>query len=262
MRSIDINCDLGESFGAWVMGDDQAILPWISSANVACGFHAGDPTVMDSTVKTAAALGVEIGAHPGFPDLVGFGRRALDVTYHQAVADVTYQMGALMAFCHRHGVALQHVKPHGELNNRAIRDPRLADAIVDAIYGVDHNVILISYGGALELAAKRRGLVVAKEVFADRAYHRDGSLVSRREEGAVLKDPDLVAKRVIDMVVNQRILSVEGDELEVSPDTICVHGDTPGASALIRQIRDALDRAGVTVKPLRELLEVGRGLGH
>lgn len=252
---VDINCDMGESFGAWTMGDDETIFPWITSANVACGFHGGDPRTMDATIKMAAQLGVGVGAHPAFPDLVGFGRRDLSVSYHEALTDVIYQIGALAAFCRRHGVALQHVKPHGQLNNLAIKDEQLASAVVDAIYAWDPSLILITYGGALEHAAREKGVRVAMEVYVDRAYHADGSLVSRRVEGAVLHDPKVVVERALGMVLNHRVVTVDGPDLVVRPETLCVHGDTPGASDLARSVHEGLVAAGVRVKPLKMVID-------
>lgn len=254
MRSVDLNCDLGESFGAWRMGDDQAVLPWITSANVACGFHAGDPRVMDWVVGQARELKVAVGAHPSFPDLVGFGRRNMSISYEEAFTDVLYQMGALSAFCQRHGVTLQHVKPHGQLNNLAMEDSGLANAIVDAVHAFNPGLILVSYGGELASAAKAKGLRVAVEAYADRAYHQDGRLVSRRVAGAVLHDADQVVDRAVSMVLNHTIPTIEGGELEVEPHTLCVHGDTPGAAELAQRLHQGLERAGVAVRPLQEVL--------
>lgn len=253
-RAVDLNCDMGESFGAWRMGDDVAIIPWVTSANVACGFHGGDPRIMDRTVREAKAHGVGVGAHPAFPDLVGFGRRNLAISYDEAVTDVTYQIGALAAFCRRHGVPLQHVKPHGQLNNLALTDATLAEAIVDAIKAWDPALVLISYGGELTRAARQAGLPVAVEAYADRAYHADGRLVSRQVPGAVLTDPDVVVERAVRMVVDQKIPTVDGPDLVVKADTLCIHGDTPGAAGLAQRLRGALERAGVRVQPLAAIM--------
>lgn len=253
-RLIDLNCDLGESFGRWRMGDDAAVMPWITSANVACGFHAGDPRVMDHTVERAHSLGIGIGAHPGLPDLVGFGRRNLALSWDEAVTDVTYQLGALAAFCRRHGARLQHVKPHGQLNNLALADAELAGAIVEAIQRFDPQLIVISYGGELSRAAERAGLPVAVEAYADRAYHADGRLVSRKEPGAVLTDADAVVQRALDIVMQQRIPTVDGPDLSIAAHTLCVHGDTPGAAELARGIRTRLEAEGVGVRPLAEVI--------
>jgi UPF0271 protein len=247
---VDINCDLGESFGAWRMGDDEGVLPYITSANVACGFHAGDPRVMRQTVARAKALGVAVGAHPSFPDLVGFGRRDLAVTPDEAYTDVLYQIGALAGFCRAEGVRLQHVKPHGQLNNLAVRDPALAEAIVAATRAFDPGLVLIAYGGCLLDAARAAGMRVAVEAYADRAYQADGTLVPRRVAGAVIEDPATVAARAVMLAREGGVRSVDGQWLALQPDTICVHGDTPGAAALARAIREALERAGVRVAPL------------
>ncbi len=254
MQYIDINCDMGESFGAWSMGEDEAVLYAISSANVACGFHAGDPRVMDRTVARAKALGVGVGAHPAFPDLVGFGRRNMALSREEAITDVLYQIGALSAFCRRHGVTLDHVKPHGQLNNLAMQDAGLAEAIVEAVAGYDPHLILVSYGGELARAAAERGLMIAREVYADRAYHENGMLVSRKVTGSVIHDPEEVVRRAVKMVVEGAIDTVEGSVLRVEPDTICVHGDTPGAAVLAKRLREALEAAGVAVRPLREVM--------
>ena len=255
MALVDLNCDLGESFGAWKMGTDEEVLPWISSCNIACGFHAGDPRVMDKTVQAAKKFGVGVGAHPSFPDRVGFGRRNMELTYHEVVTDVLYQIGALESFCRSHGVALQHVKPHGQLNNLAVTDGTLAQAIVDAVKCFDPHLILVSYGGELLRRGQQEGLLVAIEAFADRAYHSDGRLVSRKVEGAVLHDPKKVLKRALAMVNDQQITTIDGGIFEVHPDTLCVHGDTPGASLLAQKLRRGLEEAGVQVLPLREVVQ-------
>lgn len=245
---------MGESFGAWRMGDDEHVLPSISSANVACGFHGGDPRVMDWTVKTAARLGVGIGAHPAFPDLVGFGRRDMAVTPDEAFTDVLYQIGALEGFCRRHGVSLQHVKPHGQLNNLAMIRPELATAIVGAVYAFEPSLILVTYGGELLRAAEARGLKVAHEVYADRAYHQNGLLVSRKVVGSVITDPETVVQRAVKMVVEHRIETADGGVLEIVPDTICIHGDTPGAADLAAHVRAGLEAAGVRIRPMKDVL--------
>jgi UPF0271 protein len=251
---VDLNCDMGESFGAWTMGDDEHVLPSISSANVACGFHGGDPRVMDRTVEAAARLGIGIGAHPAFPDLVGFGRRDLAVSPDEAFTDVLYQVGALEGFCRRHRVPMQHVKPHGQLNNLAMTRPDLAEAIVDAVYAYDPALIMVTYGGELLRAAQLRGLRIAQEVYADRAYHQSGLLVSRKVPGSVIADPEIVVQRAVRMVVERRIESIDGGTLEIVPDTICIHGDTPGAASLAAQVRAGLEAAGVQVRPMKEVL--------
>jgi UPF0271 protein len=253
-QKVDLNCDLGESYGVWRMGDDERVLPLISSANVACGFHGGDPRIMASTVAAAARLHVAVGAHPSFADRVGFGRRNLEVTPEEARTDVLYQIGALFGFCRAVGVPLQHVKPHGQLNNLAMTDRVLADAIVTGIYDFDPHLIVVAYGGELARAAQARGLRVAYEVFADREYRRDGTLVSRREPGAVITDEARVVERAIAMVEEGRIIAVDGTSLPVTVHTICVHGDTPGAAQLVARLRKGLTKAGIAIVPLGELV--------
>ncbi len=253
-RRIDLNCDMGEGFGPWQMGDDEAMMRFVTSLNVACGFHAGDPRIMDQRVRTAKERGLGVGAHPSFPDLVGFGRRDMQVSYEEAVTDILYQIGALSAFCRRHGVQLQHVKPHGQLNNLAVTDSRLAEAIVDAVRAFDPGLILIAYGGELLRIGETKGLTVAHEVYADRAYTGDGRLVSRRLPGAVITDPEEVARRTVRLVVEGVVDTVEGSELPVRADTVCLHGDTPGSVALAAAVRRALDAAGVVVEPLSRWL--------
>jgi len=251
---IDLNCDMGESFGAWPKGDDLSVLRSISSANVACGFHAGDPRVMEQTVRLAAERGVGIGAHPGFPDLVGFGRRDMKLTADEVRTDVIYQLGALSGFCAKFGVVLSHVKPHGQLNNLAFYDQGLAEAIVQGVADFSRDLIVVAYGGWLGRAALAAGLPVAWEVFGDRAYNPDGTLVSRMEEGAVIRDPDAVVERSVRMVQEGRVQARDGSWVEVRADTICVHGDTPGASDLTARIRKACEASGLRVVPMSEVI--------
>lgn len=247
-RRIDLNADLGESFGAYRLGADEALLTVVSSANVACGFHASDPRVMEHTVALCKAHGVAVGAHPGFPDLVGFGRRLLSASPSEVRADVIYQVGALRAFCDAHGVPLQHVKPHGALYNQACRDPALAEAVVAAVVAVDRRLLLYALPGSeLAKAGERAGLAVKCEAFADRAYRRDGSLVPRGEPGATIEHPEEAGRRAARMVSEGRVESAEGGDVEVRPDTICVHGDNPQAVAMARAVRAALERAGVEI---------------
>jgi len=251
---VDLNCDMGESFGAWKMGDDERMFPSISSANVACGFHGGDPRVMARTVEMAKTHGVGVGAHPSFPDLVGFGRRNLNVTPEEARTDVLYQIGALSGFCRRFGVPLQHVKPHGQLNNLAMADRALADAIVAGVKDFDAELLIVSFGGEFARAAEAAGMRVAYEVFADREYNADGTLVSRRLPGAVITDPARVVDRAVAMVLEGRVRAVDGTWLEIPMHTICLHGDTPGAAAVAVQLRSALERAGVRIAPMLEVV--------
>jgi UPF0271 protein len=248
---VDLNSDVGESFGAYTIGQDPVLIPHITSANVACGFHAGDPGVMRATVALARANGVAVGAHPGFPDLVGFGRRALHATPREVEDFVVYQIGALTAVAAAQGVRLQHVKAHGELFNMAARDAGLADAIARATAAVDRSLILFGLPRSEMIAAgERAGLRTASEVFADRAYEPDGSLMSRRKPGAVIADPDAVVQRVIRMAKERTVVASDGSVVSLTVDTICVHGDTPGAADLAARIRQALVGAGVDVKPI------------
>lgn len=250
MRQVDLNCDMGESFGSWKMGDDENVMQYISSANIACGFHGGDPRVMFQTVARAKELGVAVGAHPGFPDLVGFGRRNIDVTFDQARTDVLYQIGALSGFCRSLGVTLQHVKPHGQLNNMAMVDPALAEAIVLGIRDFDPNLLVVAYGGELAHAAEKHGMRLAHEAFADREYNSDGTLVSRRIPESVITDSVRVVERAIQMVEEGRIRTMDGSHIEMAIETLCVHGDTPGAAGLAAKLREGFKRAGIVVKPM------------
>jgi UPF0271 protein len=245
---VDLNSDVGESFGAYTIGSDPVLLPHITSANVACGFHAGDPAVMRATVALAKQHGVAVGAHPGFPDLLGFGRRDLYATPREVEDFVVYQIGALAAVAGAQGVRLQHVKPHGALFNMAVNDAALADAIARATAAVDRSLILFGLPGSqLVRAGERAGLRTASEVFADRAYEPDGTLVSRRKPGAVIHDAGMVVGRVIRMAKDRSVVAVDGSTVPLEIDTICVHGDTPGAADLAARIRQALTAAGVQV---------------
>ncbi|MHB1638447.1 MAG: LamB/YcsF family protein [Candidatus Dormibacteria bacterium] len=251
---VDLNCDMGESYGAWRMGDDANVLPHVSSVNVACGFHAGDPRTMARTVALAAQHGVGVGAHPGFSDIVGFGRRDLGVTPEEARTDVLYQIGALAGFCRRLGVPLQHVKPHGQLNNMAMVDRELADAIVLGVRDFDPSLLVVAYGGELARSAAEHGLEVVHEVFADREYNPDGTLVSRRVSGAIITEPARVVARAVELVRTGRVSAVDGTVLELSPQTICVHGDTPGVGQMIAQLREGFSQADIEVVPMRRVV--------
>ena len=245
---IDLNSDLGESYGAWPMGQDETLMPVISSANVACGFHAGDPGVMRRTVELAGRHGVAIGAHPGFQDLVGFGRREMRCSPREVEDLVVYQVGALAAIAAAQGAKLQHVKAHGALYNMACVDPELAGAIARATAAVDRSLILFGLpGSALLEAGRREGLRVAAEVFADRAYLASGALVPRSRPGSVIHDHDHVAERAVRMVRDRVVVAIDGAVVPLEADTICVHGDTPGAATLAKVIRSSLEASGVTV---------------
>ncbi|MBL8135408.1 MAG: LamB/YcsF family protein [Acidobacteria bacterium] len=248
---IDLNSDLGEAFGAWPMGQDGLLMPVISSANVACGFHAGDPCTIRHTIRLARKHGVAIGAHPGLPDLIGFGRREMQVTPAEVEDMVLYQVGALAAIARSEGVPLQHVKAHGALYNMACRDEALAEAIARAVVAFDPTLVLFGLpGSALLQAGLDAGLPVAAEAFADRAYRPDGSLAPRSQPGAVIHDVDAVVARAVAMVTEQSVAATDGTTIQFEADTLCLHGDTPGAAALAVAIRRGLEDAGVTIAPL------------
>jgi UPF0271 protein len=250
MTSIDLNCDMGESFGDWKLGFDEEAMPFVSSVNIACGFHASDPSNIRKTVRLAKRFGAAVGAHPGFHDLVGFGRRAIAATPEEIQADVIYQVGAMLGFCRAEGVPLQHVKAHGALYNMAEKDLSVALAIAEAIKAVDpHLHMLCLAGSAMTEAAKQAGIPYAEEAFADRAYNADGTLVSRRQSGAVLHDVDAVAERVLVMARKQTTVAIDGSVIPIRAQTVCVHGDTPGAVAMVQAIRKKLEREGVAVAP-------------
>ena len=248
---IDINSDIGESFGAYTIGHDAGLMKSITSANIAAGFHGGDPSVLRDTIRLAKAHGVAVGAHPGFPDLVGFGRRDLNVTPREAEDFVLYQIAAVAGVAWAEGVKVQHVKPHGALFNMAVRNAELATAIARAITAIDRSLILFGLPGSEILNAGRAaGLRVAAEVFADRAYEPDGSLASRRKPGSVIHDPEAVVARAVRMIKERSVVAIDGTVVPLDAETICVHGDTPGSDNLAAKIRDGLESAGVTVKAI------------
>ena len=254
MKQVDLNCDLGESFGNYTCGLDAEVIPHISSANVACGFHASDPLVMMKTVALAKRYGVSVGAHPGYPDLVGFGRRNMTVSPVELKAMVQYQIGALQAFCKAQGVALRHVKPHGAMYNMAAKDRKLADAICEAIGEVDSSLILLGLSGSQMLeAAKESGLPWASEVFADRAYEDDGSLTPRALPGSVITDEEEAIARVLQMVQEGTVTARSGKTISIQADSICLHGDGVKAVEFARRIRAELTAAGVEIVPLAAL---------
>jgi len=254
---IDLNCDMGESFGAYTLGMDEAILPSITSANIACGFHAGDPQVMSRTVKLAVEHGVAIGAHPGFPDLLGFGRRNMDCSDEEIEAYLIYQIGALQAFCTAHGTRLSHVKPHGALYNMAVSNASLIRSIARAMAGVDANLFMVTLAGGngrhMAAIAKEEGIVTRFEAFPDRAYTAEGTLVSRRLPDAVIHDPEVAADRAVRMAVEGVVLAVDGTTVPLEVDTLCVHGDNPNGVAMAAAIRSRLETAGVAVEPMAHL---------
>ena len=248
---IDLNADVGESYGPWVMGSDEALLPLVTSANIACGAHAGDPLVMAGTVELAARLGVSIGAHPGYPDRDGFGRRDLGMTPAELRASILAQLGALWAFTRAASVPLVHVKAHGALYNRAAVDSALAATVADAVRRFSADLVLVAMAGsAMEAAGRAAGLAVAAEAFADRAYEPDGTLRSRRLEGAVHAEPALAAAQALEIVRDGTVRAHDGSRVRVRADTICLHGDTPDAPAFARAVRGALAGAGIEIRPL------------
>ena len=251
MYRVDLNSDLGESFGNYTIGMDEEILKYVSSANVACGWHAGDPMVMEKTVALAKEFGTAVGAHPGFPDLMGFGRRNMAVSPAEAKAYVKSQLGALMACTMSQGMKIQHVKPHGAIYNMAAVDEALAAAMCEAVYDVDPEIIFMGLAGSKMItAAEKTGLKTASEVFADRAYNDDGTLVSRKLPGAMIKDRDLAIRRVVRMVKEGQVTTINGNEIAIRADSICVHGDNPKALEFVKNIRETLIAEGVEIKSL------------
>ncbi|HBF43160.1 MAG TPA: LamB/YcsF family protein [Desulfobacteraceae bacterium] len=257
-KKIDLNSDVGESFGAYKLGLDEEVIPLISSANIACGFHAGDPKVMKKTISLAKQHGVAPGAHPGLPDLIGFGRRHMDVTLDEIRDYVTYQIGAIQAFAAMEGLKVRHVKAHGALYNMAVKKTDIWEAMAEVLAGVNRDLILVVLAGPnrneLEAIGERCGIRIAFEFFGDRAYNTDGSLVSRRENGAVIHDHQVAAKRVLKMVTEGKVVAKDGSEIELNADTICVHGDNPQAVALIKKIRETLIASGIEIASMGTFL--------
>jgi UPF0271 protein len=254
MTHIDLNSDLGESFGPWAMGDDAAMLEVVSSANIACGFHAGDPAGLLRVLEEAARRGVAVGAHVGYRDLVGFGRRNMEPTSAELMADTIYQIGALQGLARAAGTRVSYVKPHGALYNTIGRDARQAGAVITAIKSIDPSLVLMALAGAPVIdRARAAGLRVVCEAFADRAYNPDGSLVSRAEAGAVLHDPDLIARRMTKLATGGRIRAIDGSEISVEAQSICVHGDTPAAVGIARALSDALLREGLSLRAFTDV---------
>lgn len=248
MLSVDLNCDLGESYGLFKIGNDEEILKHITSANIACGFHAGDYNVMMETVKMAKAHGVKIGAHPGFPDLHGFGRRDMHLTQQEIYNLVVYQIGALEAVARTCGTKVFHVKPHGAMYNMAVRDKHVADAIAEAVVDVNPQLVLFGLAGSLMVkAGKEKGLRVAHEVFADRNYQPDGMLTPRSHANAMIHDTENAIKRVIRMITEGKIAAIDGTDLEITADTICVHGDEPQTLEFVVKLKQALINEEIAV---------------
>lgn len=251
-KRIDLNSDLGESFGAYTMGMDEKILEVITSANIACGFHAGDPNVMQKTVQLALKNNVAIGAHPGFPDLVGFGRRNLAVSPKETYAMMVYQIGALQGFIKAEGGVMQHVKPHGALYNMAAKDKALAEAIAESLYKIDSELILFALAGSeMVIAAKKIGLRVAEEVFADRTYQKDGTLTPRSQPNSMITDEKNSLQQVLRMVKEQKVTATDGTEVLLQADTICVHGDGEHALFFSKKIKETLSQEHIQISAFR-----------
>lgn len=247
--TVDLNSDLGESFGAYTMGLDDEVMKHVTSANIACGWHAGDPLIMDKTVAEAIKNGVAIGAHPGYPDLMAFGRRNMDISPQEARAYMLYQVGALSTFVKARGASLQHIKLHGAFYNTACNKPDLADAIVDAVLDYDKNIILMALSGSYLLKrAEEKGLRVAHEVFADRAYNTDKTLVNRKLPGSMIHDEDEAINRIKRMIFEGKVTSIEGTDIQIKAHSICVHGDNPNAVNFVKNIRAGLESEGIEVK--------------
>jgi UPF0271 protein len=252
-KIIDLNCDMGESYGRWTLGADEAIMPFISSANVACGFHGGDPHVMRKTVALALKHEVAIGSHPGLPDLMGFGRRKMDVSAQEVKDYLCYQTGALRELVRVAGSELQHVKPHGILYNMMEADEALAAAAGEA--AMESKLILMTLAsGKYDATCRKMGTRVASEGFADRAYNVDGTLVSRKIVGSLITDPAKAAAQAVKMSMEGKVRTLDGVEIDISVQTICCHGDTPGSEKIVRAVREGLEKAGCQVKPLRDWL--------
>ena len=249
MLKVDLNSDLGESFGNYKLGCDAEVLKYVTSANIACGFHAGDPTVMRETVKLALVNGTALGAHPGLPDLQGFGRRNMAITPKEAYDITVYQIGALYAFAKAEGACLQHVKAHGALYNMAAKDKKLAEALAEAVYAVNPEMVLFGLAGSeMIIAAEKLGLKTASEVFADRSYQQDGSLTPRNMAGAMITEESVALAQVMKIVINGRVATLAGEEITLKADTICVHGDGAKAIEFTKKIRSSLLEAGVDVR--------------
>jgi UPF0271 protein len=254
MRDVDLNCDMGESYGRWTLGADEEIMPFITSANIACGFHGGDPHVMRESVALALEHKVAIGSHPSLPDLMGFGRRVMDVSPQELKDYVCYQTGALREFVRAAGGDLQHMKTHGILYNMLEKDEALARATAEAVRDSGGLIMMALASGKCDTRARSMGVRVASEGFADRAYNADGTLVSRKLEGSLITDPQRAAAQAVSMATEGKVRTIDGQTVPISAQTICCHGDTPGAPNIVRAVREALEKAGCRVRPLREWL--------
>lgn len=254
MYKVDLNSDLGESFGRYTIGSDDRIIPLITSANIACGFHASDPVVMMKTVNMVKEAGTGAGAHPGYPDLMGFGRRNMNISHEEAKAYTLYQISALGGMCKAAGVKLSHVKPHGAMYNMAGKDYELSKAICEAIKEYDPSLIVMGLAGSqMVKAARDMGLKTAEEVFADRAYEEDGSLVARSKPGAMIEDEDEAIARVVRMVKEGKVQAITGKDIDIKADSVCVHGDGEKALLFVEKIRKALTDEGIEICPLEEV---------
>lgn len=255
MLAVDLNADVGESFGPWPMGADEALMPLVSSVSIACGAHAGDPLVMRRTLELARVHHVAVGAHPGYPDLQGFGRRAMGMQSAEVEAWVLAQIGALAGVARSVGVLLSHVKPHGALYNQAADDVMLAEAIARAVHLFDSDLVLVARAGSVQVdVARAAGLRVAQEAFADRGYDAQGRLVSRASPGALVSEPEDAATRVVGLLQTGHIVAVDGTLLSLRADTICIHSDNPGAPCIAEAVRRGLNAAGIVLTPLSQLL--------
>lgn len=251
MYRVDLNSDMGESFGVYKLGGDEEIIQYVTTANVACGWHAGDPMVMDRVVKMAKERGVVVGAHPGYPDLMGFGRRKMTLSFQEVKNYVKYQIGALAAFTQSYGMKLNHVAPHGAMGNQCQYDEEISEAIVEAVLEFDKDLMIYYCAGAvLGQIAESKGLRIASEIFADRAYMDDLSLVPRKVEGSMITDEDVAIKRCVRMIKEGKVTSINGKELDIKGDTLCVHGDGPKALEFVRRICDEFNKEGIIIKSL------------
>ena len=252
---LDLNSDLGEAFGSYKLGMDEEIIRHVSSINMSCGWHAGDPMVMEKTTALCKNAGVAIGAHPGYPDLMGFGRHQMKISFEEAKAYTKYQLGALMAFTASHGMKVQHMKPHGAFGNLANKDETMARAICEAVKEVDPEIIILGYANCIfNQVAESMGLRYANEVYADRAYNDDYTLVARGTPGAMIEDPQVAAQRVIRMVKEKKVTSISGKELDISVHSVCVHGDTPSAVKIVKDLRTLLESEGIEICNIQTVL--------
>lgn len=252
---IDLNSDIGESFGSYVLGLDEEVIKHVTSVNIACGWHAGDPIIMEKTLKEAIKNGVAVGAHPGYPDLLGFGRRNMDISPKEARAYMIYQLGALNGFASANGIKIQHMKLHGAFYNTASINPELAEEVINGILDVDKDIILLALSGTyIAKRAQEKGLRVAQEVFADRAYNEDLTLVNRKLPGAVIHDSEQAINRIKKMLVDGKIESINGKEIDIVADSICVHGDNPQAVSFVKEIKESLLAEGIKLKALKDFI--------